>query len=320
MNVVWWFMNVLIVDAMPLVYSNFAKVGSLAVQAGPNAGTPTGLRYGFLRSVNSYRKRTQADKVVIAWDSAGPVKKAEGAEDIYKANRSDEIELGLTDKKVDKTFMYAQIPDLKEMIGLTSWVQLELAGYEADDLIGHYARELSRMGHAIVISSTDNDLCQVVSEHVKIFVPNNPKQGRKKDSFKDLDWVRAEFGGLEGNQVTLYRAIMGDKSDNLPGVLGLSQMDFSSQRDLIRACIKQTKAQTPGQVVTALLEGGASQVAHEIDALMDKFELMYNIMRLHSPDAPVRVRKGVKDQTLLKELFEKLEFKSMMKEIEVLCT
>lgn len=321
-NFPWYdgFMNVLLVDAMPLVYSNFAKVGSLSVQSGPHAGTPTGLRFGFLRSVHSYKKRLQADRVVIAWDTFAPIIKAEGAE-TYKEGRSEEIELGLTGgKKVNKKEMYDQIPDLKEMIGLTSWVQVELDGFEADDLIGHYARELSSAGHNIFISTTDNDLCQCVSDRVKIFLPKNEKQGRKKDGFKDLDWVRNEFGGPTGVQLTLYRAIVGDKSDNLPGVAGSLGFDLSNHRSKIATCICQTGATSPGQVITALTMAGEHMLAGEIGNLMEEFERQFKIMSLHSPEnGTIRVRKGIKKPDQLRELFQKLEFNSMMKEIDALC-
>jgi hypothetical protein len=314
-------MRVLLVDALPLVYANFAKVGNLSVQNGPHAGTPTGLRFGFLRSVNSYRKRLQADRVVIAWDTQHPIKKAEGAESYYKAGRSDEIELGLTGgQRVNKDKMYAQIPDLKDMIGLTAWIQVECDGYEADDLIGHYSRELTASGaHKVFISTTDNDLCQLVNDQIKIFVPKSEKHGRKKDGFKDLDWVRNEFGGPTGVQLTLYRALVGDKSDNLPGVLLPEQL--SNAKHLIREVLCRTDAPSnPRELINVLRQATRAIVADEIEALGERFELMFRVMSLQSPPSgTIRVRKGIKKTDQLQELFQKLEFNSMMKEIPTLC-
>lgn len=315
-------MFILLVDAMPLVYSNFAKVGSLSVQNGPLAGTPTGLRFGFLRSINSYKKRTNADRVVIAWDTQAPVKKAQGCEDFYKAGRSEDIELGLSGgTRVNKEDMFRQIPDLQDMIGLTSWVQVQLDGYEADDLIGHYARELSGAGYKVMIVSPDNDLCQLVNNTVQIFIPNNPKKGIKKDGVKDLNYVRNEFGGPTGQQLTLYRAIIGDKSDNIKGVADLCNADLTNYRKEIREALSGPRTPlptTPSELVKAL---GNSPVAQELDGLMDKFEQVHGLMTLHSPPpSTIRVRKGVKSPEQLKILFDQLEFKLLLKEIPNLCS
>ena len=113
--------TILLVDASPLVYSNFDKIGHLST----STGEPTGLRYGFMRSVRSYAERTSATKVVICFDTLGTPIKASNVPE-YKLNR---------ETTPTKQKMYNQVPALKEMIRLTWYSQAEAPGYEADDLI-----------------------------------------------------------------------------------------------------------------------------------------------------------------------------------------
>ena len=99
--------NILLLDASPLIYANFVQVGHFSTKA----GEPTGLRYGFARSVRSYADKVRADKVCVVFDKPGPVHKAAGVE-TYKSDRV------VTD---DKRRMWDQVPALRDLISLTRW-------------------------------------------------------------------------------------------------------------------------------------------------------------------------------------------------------
>lgn len=306
-------MKVLLIDAMPVVYSNFAKVGHLSTQS----GEPTGLRYGFIRTIRSYRERAGCDRVVIAWDTPHPIIKAKGMEELYKAGRAREIEEGAAGKKVDKQVMYDQIPALKEMIAMTGWTQVEAPGYEADDLLAHYAKQIESQGHIPVIFTTDNDLAQAVTAKTVIFYPKSDKHKRKKDSVKDLAWVEDHFDGITGASLPYYRAVLGDKSDNLDGLSTLSKVD--PDEDFMGA-VRKALVTPPLNVEDFIQKVStiAPKFAHELAANGDKLEMLVRVMSMHTPEG-VTITKGRKADAELTTLFGQLEFASLMKFIPEYC-
>lgn len=296
-------MKVLLVDAMPIVYSSFSKVGHLSTAA----GEPTGLRYGFLRNVRSYKERTGAEKVVIVWDTKEPVLKAQGLEDTYKTGRSNTVQQG-TDGEVNKQVMFDQIQGVKDMIALTSWSQVEAPGYEADDIVGELAGRLQVQGHQPIICSTDNDLCQAVTEDCLIFIPK--KKDEKKDSYKDRAWVRRQFG-VEPKHVPMLRCFLGDNSDAIKGMIS-DKLDPFFPIDDVKAVLNESDIRTPIDLLQAL-RAKNEPAADSLAGHMEHFEKLWNLMRLHDPNETKKVTKGTANMQALEDLFLALEFKSMMK-------
>lgn len=146
--------RLLLIDASPLIYANYAAMGHFSTKA----GIPTGIRYGFLRSVRSYAEKLKADRVCVVYDHPSAVLKASQVES-YKADRVT------TEGKLK---MWSQIPDLKELVKLTRWAQAEAEGFEADDVIGHLAREFAKQGHDAFIVTPDNDMLQLISDRIHI--------------------------------------------------------------------------------------------------------------------------------------------------------
>jgi len=300
-------MRILVVDAMPVVYANFSKVGHLKT----TTGIPTGLRYGFLRTVRSYKERTNCDKVVIAWDTHHPVLKAEGTVD-YKFGRSEAVEQG-TDGLVDKKVMFQQIDGLKHMLSLTAWTQIEAPGYEADDIIGNTSQRLQAQGHETVISTTDNDLCQAVTESVKIFVP---KTGNvKKDFYKDEAWVK-EYFGVTPKHVPLIRALTGDSSDFIKGLKTKTTHVFDLHA-VTNTLLAKPEISSPVELVNEINKRSHPD-GKELAALLPEYERIWNLMRLHKPEGAT-VTKGTSNQDAMTELFTELQFASMFKFVPELC-
>jgi 5'-3' exonuclease len=289
-------LKITLVDAMPFVYSQYAKVGHLSA----SDGTPTGLRYGFLRAMKSYATKTWADRFVICWDTPQAVEKAEGTA-TYKANRT------LTDN--DKR-MYAQVPELQEMLELCRWPQAFAPGYESDDIIGTLARRFEA-DNKITIISTDNDLLQLVGPNTVYWRP--PSKKEPKGFYKTPEWVRMEYGVPP--QILLYwRALVGDTSDNIQPVLDRTQ---KPTQDLIKTTLL-TVASTTGAArdQPALLDAIMNILGEEQGA---QFKANYNLMSLHQvPRERLEIRKGKRDRQTLEALFTRLEFKSMMKDLDTL--
>lgn len=130
----------------------------------------------------------------------------------YKANRSPMEPQMLVDFRQAKT----RVAELAEMLKIPL---LTVPGYEADDVIGTLAHELGAAGHEVVVVSNDKDLHQMVSGQVKILQP------KKGGSDTDKWWVYGENAeerfGCRPEQVVDYLALLGDASDNVPGVAGI---------------------------------------------------------------------------------------------------
>lgn len=287
-------MKWLLVDASPIIYQAYNTVGHFS----NSAGEKTGVRYGFLRTVRSVKRTTKADQVLICFDNPGPVLKAADSKE-YKANRK---------WSEDKDKMYAQVPGLKEMISLTSWSWNSCEGYEADDLIGQATEDLTRDPEIeVVICTPDNDMVQLVNDRVKVYVPGKHKR------YKDVAWCVEEYG-VPPAHLLWYRAAVGDKSDNLDGV-GLNRSERASFREFLR--------ETTGPFF------GASDVAEEYDAAhitnlwtssrLAKFIQNVKVMRLANPPLEeITYCPGERDAEGLTKLFERLEFKSMLRHVKEL--
>lgn len=289
--------KILIVDASPLIYAVWDTQGHLAT----TKGQLTGLRYGFLRSVRSYQERTKSDKVVICFDVKGPIKKAEGIQS-YKSNRV------FTD---DKAKMYSQVPGLREMLSMTKWTQIDAPGYEADDLIGAVVRAKAPRGHEIAIITTDNDMAQLVTDNVKIFMPG--KKG-KKDFSKDDLAIKAEWS-VWPEHLLLWRSIVGDKSDNIEAAVVLGkdlQTDMLSSLEKFRA---RGVLLAPSHLMQ--ISPMFKQLADNPN-VFPKICSNYNLMSLVTP-TEMSITKGRKDVEGLTNLFMELEFKSMISKIDELC-
>lgn len=285
--------TVLILDASPLVYSTFAKVGHLSTKA----GEPTGLRYGFIRSVRAYAEATKADKVLICYDTKSPIKKAHqsGLAGVYKSTR---------EKTDAKQTMYDQIPALKEMLSLTRYTQVEADGYEADDLIATWARSMERQGHRVQIITTDNDLTQVVSQNVSVYMPKKDKQ---KPYEKDPRWVQDKFGVLPPD-LLFYRAAAGDTSDDLEGT---EKRLTASTKAIIYDCIKNAQGDVEKYVASIVNRLGMPE--EQIRGNLIAMELV------EVPKADMKITKGRKEKEALGELFKIMEAPSLEKWIDDYC-
>lgn len=282
--------NILLVDASPLIYSNYNAMKRFKTKA----GEPTGLRFGFMRSMRSFVEKIQADRVAICLDLHGPVKKAEGVSE-YKANRA---------WTEDKAEMYNQVPNLLELLSYTRYAQASARGYEADDVMAHLARKFSAANHQVFMVTPDNDLLQLVNEKVKIWMPPKKAVNKNKAWFKDEDYCVDQFG-VYPEQLLYYRSLVGDTSDNLAGcVVSKYKRDIPIhfrrlERDASTLAIKEMILDLPGRFL--------------VKGWLGRFDRNMKIMRLHDPAVgELKIEKGKKDADALRKAFYALEMKSLV--------
>jgi len=166
-------------------------------------GLPTNATFGFTNMLLKLLSDRKPEHMVMAFDAKGPTFRHEIYE-AYKANRPPMPE-----------DLAVQIPYIKQVVEGMNILSLELAGYEADDIIGTLAREAEKTGFHVVMVTGDKDFKQLVSPGISIWDP-------MKDRTIDYTGLKENFG-LEPPQWVDVMALAGDTSDNIPGVPGIGE-------------------------------------------------------------------------------------------------
>lgn len=192
-----------IIDGKSVFYRGYMAMSHLSTKD----GTPTGGVYGFATMALELIKRLSPDYVCIAWDKPKTnIRKRLAIYPEYKAGR----------KPAPPDF-YDQIPMLHELLQAFGWPLYELDDYEADDIIGTLAVQAAKKNIEVQIISSDRDMLQLVGPLVHMYA--------LKKGFSEIDLYHPESFekkyGIEVEQFIDYKAIVGDSSDNIPGVPGI---------------------------------------------------------------------------------------------------
>jgi DNA polymerase-1 len=199
-------MKFFLFDAMSLVFRAFHAMSKMGLQA-PN-GELTGAVYGFANILATILNKEKPDYIGIAFDTAAPTFRHEMF-DKYKAHRPEFPQE-----------LVPQLARIKEMITLLNIPQVELAGYEADDIIGTFTKRFSAAGNVdLYCITSDKDYCQLVNDHVRLF---RPGFSMGEYDVMDIAGVHTKFG-VAPEQVIDVLALIGDASDNVPGVKGIGE-------------------------------------------------------------------------------------------------
>ncbi|MBW8011230.1 MAG: DNA polymerase I [Chloroflexi bacterium] len=169
-------------------------------------GEPTAGVYGFASVLLRILEQERPDYLAVAFD-VGKTFRDEIFPD-YKGTR----------EKMPED-LRSQIERMRELVDIFNIPRLEKEGFEADDVLGSVSRQAEKQGLGVKIITGDRDLLQLVTERIIVSLP-----GRKLSESKDyLPADVRETLGVRPNQVVDYKALMGDKSDNIPGVAGVGK-------------------------------------------------------------------------------------------------
>lgn len=191
--------RLVIIDGMSVFYRGYFAMPGLSL---PD-GTPTGGVFGFASIAIEVIKKLEPDYVAVAWDirSTSTTKRSEIYAD-YKAGRT----------KPPSDF-YDQLPLLHELLESFGWPLYELDGYEADDIMGTFALQANDKNVETCIVTGDYDMMQLISDTVKVYIT---KKGSELMYFDDAAFL--DKYGIDVRQFIDYKALVGDSSDNIPGV------------------------------------------------------------------------------------------------------
>ncbi|MBI5206428.1 MAG: hypothetical protein HY934_01420 [Candidatus Firestonebacteria bacterium] len=219
-----------LVDGHSYLYRAFYAIKNIYTKT----GQPTGAVLGFINMLLKIIQKEKPHMLMIAFDSPKPTFRREKYSE-YKANRK---------KMPDE--LISQIPLVKEVIDALNIHYIELAGFEADDIIGTVALEADKNGiEFIVIHTNDKDMLQLVNNH--IFVQTESGNSTRYNTLE----VIKRFG-IPPEHVPDMLALTGDTSDNIPGVPGIGPKtasslikEFGTLENLLNSTckIKKTKLQ-----------------------------------------------------------------------------
>ncbi len=197
--------SLLLVDGSALLYrAHFAFIRNPLRAA---SGEVTSATFGVLQTLLPVLDQRRPDRVAIVFDTSAPTFRHRAYPD-YKAHRPP-----MPDD------LAGQIPRVREVMRLLGLPLVEQEGVEADDLIGALAREAERDGATVWIHTGDKDFYQLVSDHVLLLSP----RGRGAELVTvDRAGVRERYGVAPEEMIDLL-ALMGDASDNVPGVPGVGE-------------------------------------------------------------------------------------------------
>ncbi len=171
-------------------------------------GFPTGALHGWIKTMWRLQDQEKPEGMLVFFDLGGSTHRL-ALHPEYKAQRKE------TPEPLEK-----QIPVIKEMTRAMGLVGVELDGIESDDLLASHGRMLANAGHEVLIVSADKDFAQCVNDRIKILLPPptaNPKLGWR---VLDAAGVMEKFG-VPPAQIAEYLALIGDTSDNIPGIDGV---------------------------------------------------------------------------------------------------
>ncbi len=198
-------MKLLCLDSNSILNRAFYGVKPLTTRD----GTYTNAIYGFMNILGKLLNETQPDAVAFAFDLKAPTFRHKMF-DGYKAQRK-----GMPEE------LAQQLPLMKELLTYLGYKIVTLEGYEADDILGTFSRRCAEEGHHCYIATGDRDSLQLVSDNCTVLLATT-KMGRPETVHFTVDKFHEEYGTKPLGLIEI-KALMGDTSDNIPGVKGIGE-------------------------------------------------------------------------------------------------
>ena len=303
--------RIFLMDAMSFI---FRAYHAMARQRGMSTktGLPTAATYVFVNMLRKLREDFSPEYLAAVFDVAAPTFRDQEAEAITKVRKFDiktqtfqEIEY--RGYKANRSEMPAelvqQVPFIRRALEAYRIPVLELAGYEADDVIGTLARKAAAQHYQVYVVSSDKDMLQLVNDQVLVLNP--PKDNLVCDAKKV-----EEILGVPPERVVDVMALRGDTIDNIPGAPGIGD---KGSVELIKRF---------GTVEQALDRAAEVEKKSYRESLEHNRDIVLFSKRMAAIDCNVPVdldlnamRAGAPDVEALRALFTELEFTSLLKEL-----
>jgi DNA polymerase-1 len=283
--------RLVLIDGHGLAYRMFFAIQQ---ELTTSQGEPTNATFGFTRTlVNLINEADPPDYLAVSFD-VGRTFRDDLFPD-YKATRA---------KMPDS--LQVQIERIHEVLQAFNIPTLEVEGYEADDVLGTVARRAGGMGLHTLIVTGDKDLLQLVDEHTTVQLP--ARDGGDTQCF-DVAAVQEKYGLLPSQLVDL-KALVGDKSDNIPGVAGIGEKTATrllQQYGTLDNLYAHLDEITDKRARTALENGRESAyLSRELATIVTDVPVQFDLESCRTRDY---------DRSKVVALFRELGFRSLLKQI-----
>ncbi len=278
-----------LIDGHALAYRMYFALtaGSNTQRWQTSKGEPTAGIYGFARELLRILEQEQPEYLAVAFDTGKTFR-----DDIFPSYK------GTRAKMPDD--LRPQIERIRQMVDAFNIPRLEMEGYEADDVLGSIAAIAANQGLGVKIITGDRDLLQLVNKRIAVYLA-----GDDQNYITDEDVLRKL--GVRPDQVVDYKAIVGDKSDNIPGVPGVGEKTAISLLEKYGTLdgIYKNIDQVENRWKTKLVQGKASAY------------MSYDLAKIHT-DLTVKLdlehaKSHDFDAEKIEAFFQELEFRTLIK-------
>jgi DNA polymerase-1 len=270
-------------------YSNIFRAFYAIRNLSNSRGEPTNAVYGFVQMLKKLLREESPELIGVALEG-GRTFRSDKFED-YKANRAPMPE-----------DLQSQLPWIRKLLAAYRIPTLELAGFEADDVLGTLSCRAAEAGYQVVLVSADKDLMQLVEPRVSLYHTGRNKLYGPREVTEDF--------GVPPEKVADVLALMGDSIDNIPGVPGIGEkgaksliQEYGSLEDLLARA---------GEVTRKAYREGLEQ--HADQARLSK-ELSTIHTGLDVPFDPEALHRDPPDVEALRQVLTELEFFSLVEEL-----
>ncbi|MFC0137333.1 DNA polymerase I [Staphylococcus petrasii] len=285
--------KLILIDGNSLSFRAFYALPLLSNKAGIH----TNAIYGFAMLLEKIIREEQPNHFLVAFD-AGKTTFRHSKYSEYKGGRQS------TPPELSEQFPY-----IRQLLDAYHIKHYELENYEADDIIGTLSKEADKQGFETIIVTGDRDLTQLATDNVTIYYT---KKGVTDVDHYTPEFIAEKYDGLTPHQIIDMKGLMGDTSDNIPGVAGVGEktaIKLLKQFETVEGVYDNIDS-VSGKKLKEKLEN-----SHD-DALMSKDLAIINC------DSPIEVKledtqlKDQEDNNDKIELFKKLEFKQLLADID----
>ncbi len=278
--------RLVLIDGNSYLYRAFHALPPLTT----SRGQPTGAIFGFLNMLRQIQRVQAPDLIAVVMDAPGPTFRDELYAH-YKANRE-----AMPDD------LQAQIPPLMEMVRALGITLLRESGVEADDVIGTLAKRAYTAGLDTLIATSDKDMAQLVNERIRLF---DGISGRMLDPAGV-----AEKFGVPPERMIDWLTLVGDTSDNIPGVPSVGP----------KTAAKWLAEYGSLDAIVARADEIKGKVGEKLRAHLDQLPLSRQLATIHC-EVPLHMKPedmqlGIPDTEALARLSELLEIRGLLKGIE----
>ncbi|MCR5308430.1 MAG: DNA polymerase I [bacterium] len=286
--------KVILIDGSSFMYKAYFALAVVGNFMKNSKGLCTNAIYTFINMMTSILKTTNPKKILVAFDAG------------KKTFRHDLCETYKDGRRPMDDEMRMQIPYIKKYLDLIGIPRYEIPLYEADDIIGTMAKEAEEKGYKVSIYSSDKDLLQLITDNVTVY--------KSKKGINDLEEFNKEHFietyGFDPIKMIDLKALMGDPSDNLPGIKGVGEKTATKliiEYGSVEGIIDNMES----------IKGKMGELIRENykDALMTKEMVTIN------NSSPIEItiddidKKDVSDELI--DFYKDLEFNSFLKNIKI---